>query len=288
MLGQGSLLDGIGVNIGAGRGAAAAAGGRGAGLAPDARGANPLQQLDGALKAKLAAWKAWASASAERKRKVRRAAWIACGLFVVGAGVGSYMVFGPTPKPDYEVDPFDDVLDYTLLTDDFNSLPLDQRLDLVRQLIGRFKDMGDSEIPLVASFAAGISGEARKQLEKNASRLVLDLMDRHALEYESAKPEDKEKALDNALVGLSKTFEALGGKVSDKSDAERLAEASDNAKRDEKWIKSSSSEQLGNMTGRMMSTMNDTIAQQASPQQKGRMAPMMRDMTRHLRGQSVK
>ncbi|MEK6701240.1 MAG: hypothetical protein AABZ53_03185 [Planctomycetota bacterium] len=274
-LGQGSLLEGIAVNAAASR--------------PQPRTTvSPLKRLDATLKTKIAAWKAWAGASVDRKRKVRLASWIACGLLVVGAGAGAYMVFGPTPKPDYEVDPFDDVLDYTLLTDDFNSLPLDQRLELIRQLVGRFKDMGDSESSLVAAFAAGISGEARKQLEKNASRLVLDLMDKHALEYEKAKPEDKEKALDDALVGLSKTFEALGGKISDKTDSERIAEAEENAKRDEKWIKSADSQRLGDMTGRMMSTMNDTIAQQASPQQRGRMAPMMRDMTRHLRGQSVK
>ncbi len=273
-LGQGSLLDGIAVSAGAAR--------------ASAPGVSPLRRLDAAIKARVAGWKAWANASTERRHRVVVGAWIACGIFVAGAGVGSYFVFRPTPKPDFDDGLLDNVLDYTLLSDDFNNLPLEERLDLLRQLIGRFKDMGDSESPIVAAFAAGISGEARKQLEKNASRLVLDLMDKHALDYAKARPEDREKTLDDALVGLSKTFEALGGRVSDKSDAERLSEAGDNAKRDEAWIKSADKEQIGNMTGRMMSTMNDTIAQQATPQQKGRMAPLMRDMTRHLRGQSVK
>ena len=44
---------------------------------------------------------------------------------------------------------------------------------------------------------------------------------------------------------------------------------------------------LGRDTGRMMLTIKDTVAAQSSAQERGRMTLMMRDMTRHLRGEPI-
>jgi hypothetical protein len=179
------------------------------------------------------------------------------------------------------------VLDFTLLTDGFNDLPIEERLRLLKDLVSRFNSMDGSESELVAAFAAGISGKARKQLEKNASKLVLDVLDREALAYEKVPPEERGEAAEQAFVALFKTMDALDGRETTKSDDEIIAQGKDEAQRGKDWIRKQDRDKLGREAGRMILTVNDTIAKQSSAQQRGRMGLMMRDMTRQLRGEPV-
>ncbi len=267
--GQGSLLEGLQIPVQPGR--------------------IPLRQrLNRAWESRVVAWRAWASATPERARNVRRGSAGAAAVLVIGLGAGAYFAFAPKPQPDYLVDPFDDVLDFTMLSDEFNNLPIDERLRLIKELVGRFKSMDGSESELVAAFAAGITGQARKQLEKNASKLVLDVLDREAVKYEKSSPEDREKAIESSFVALFKTMDALDGRETDKTDEEIVEEGKEEAERGKEWIKKQDRERLGRNTGRMVLTLNDTIAKQASAQQRGRMTLVMRDMTRHLRGEPIK
>jgi hypothetical protein len=236
---------------------------------------------------RVTAWRVWMHATPQRAARVRRAGTVAAALAVVGAGVGAYLVLRPTPVPDYIHDPFDDVLDFTLLTDGFNDLPIEERLRLLRELVSRFNSMDGSDSELVAAFAAGISGKARKQLEKNASKLILDVLDREALVYEKVPPEERGEAAEKAFVALFKTMDALDGRETTKSDEEIVAQGRDEAERGKEWIRKQDREKLGRDTGRMLLSVNDTIAKQSSAQQRGRMGLMMRDMTRQLRGEPV-
>jgi hypothetical protein len=147
--------------------------------------------------------------------------------------------------------------------------------------------MDGSDSEMVAAFAAGITGKARKQLEKNASRLMMDVMDREAVRYVKAPPGEKEKALDGAFVAFFKTMDALDGKETEKSDQEILEEGKGEARRGKEWIQKQDKQRLGRDTGRMMLTLKDTVAANSSAQERSRMTVMMRDMTRRLRGEPV-
>jgi hypothetical protein len=268
-IGEGSLLEGLGPT-------------------PVATPRVPIRdRLNRAWDRRAASWRAWMQPTPARAARVRRAGLAAVVLAVVGTGVGAYFVLRPTPVPDYIHDPFDDVLDFTLLTDGFNDLPIEERLRLLKDLVSRFNSMDGSESELVAAFAAGISGKARKQLEKNASKLVLDVLDREALAYEKVPPEERGEAAEQAFVALFKTMDALDGRETTKSDDEIIAQGKDEAQRGKDWIRKQDRDKLGREAGRMILTVNDTIAKQSSAQQRGRMGLMMRDMTRQLRGEPV-
>lgn len=245
------------------------------------------QRLNGAWDRRAAAWRVWLDAAPGRRTRVRQGAITLAIIAVLGAGAGGYFALRPTPVPDYEKDPFDDVLDFTLLTDDFNGLPIEERLRLLKDLIKRFDSMDGSESELVAGFAAGISGKARKQLEKNASKLVMDVLDREALQYEKAPPEERAKAAEHAFISLYRTMDALDGKDTDKSDQEIVEQGKEEARKGREWIQKQDRQRLGRDTGRMMLSIKDTVASQSSAQERGRMTLMMRDMTRHMRGEPI-
>ncbi|MCA9300340.1 MAG: hypothetical protein KDA28_14820, partial [Phycisphaerales bacterium] len=128
-------------------------------------------RLDAKLKATLRS-----CVGTTRRRRVL--AGIAA-LVVIGGAVGTWLAVRPTPKPDPWAG-LDELFDYTLLTDDFNDLPIEERLEMIRAIIDKMKSMDSSDSVLVATFAAQIKGYARQQLEKNASRLAIDLWDDYA------------------------------------------------------------------------------------------------------------
>lgn len=270
-LGVGSLMDGLAVPAGV--------------VATPSKSIR--ERLNGWAEGKSAAWKAWANTTPDRARRVKLWTRVGAGLVLVAIAAGAFFALRPTPKPDYEKDPFDDVLDFTLLTDGFNDLPIKERLALIGDLMKRIKSMDGGDSLAMAAFAEGIAGEARKQLEKNASKLVFDVLDQHATEYVKLDAKEREAALDKAYLDLSKTLDALDGRTSDKSDEQRLADGRRDAQKGMEFIKKSDREQLGRDSGRMAATLNDTMAKNASPQQRGRAGVMMRDMTRHFRGEKV-
>src|ERR1043165_1788806 len=119
----------------------------------------------------------WIPISQDPKRRKRwvLGARIGAAAGAMAIGVGAYFAFRPVPMPDYATDNLDDVLGYTLLTDEFNKLPIKKRLELIAALVGRLKDMSAGDSVLMASFAAGIAGAAREQMMENASRLAVDV-----------------------------------------------------------------------------------------------------------------
>ncbi|MEO0483475.1 MAG: hypothetical protein AAF138_07595 [Planctomycetota bacterium] len=70
---------------------------------------------------------------------------------------------GPS-KPNFEIADLDDVLGFALLEDSFNDLPVEERIELVGTMVGRFQSMDAGDSVLLAAFAAGVTGEAREQL----------------------------------------------------------------------------------------------------------------------------
>jgi hypothetical protein len=215
----------------------------------------------------------------------RRLRYSVLAVLLIGGTIGAYFGLRPVPQPDYANDPMDDVLNYTLLTDEFNKLPIDKRLELLHDLIERIKTMQSSDSALMAAFAASIdTDKLRKQLEENASRLAMDVWDKYALDYQS-KPADQRPAyLDQTLVNMEKMMETVAGVQSDKSDEQRIKEAREQAKRDQEHLQKGDGP-TGGQLARMSDIMRNKMGSHSSPQQQQRGMQLMRDMTRNLRGQ---
>lgn len=216
----------------------------------------------------------------------RRIRWGSLAAIAIVSAVWAFLALRPAPQPDFAAAPMDSVLEYTLLEDDFNKLPIDTRLDLLRQLIERVKTMGASDSVLMAAFAASIEGDLREQMMKNASKLVLDVWDKFAIDYVGVPVDDRPKYLDDKYLELVKMMETLAGQQSDKTDEQRLDEARRQAKRDEEIFASGRGPDAAAMAG-MAAFMRNGLGRHSSPQQQLRGQQLMRDMTRHFRGRDV-
>jgi hypothetical protein len=239
------------------------------------------------LRDKGKAW--WSSRMDDPSRRPRfiRQLQIAGAVLAVGAGVGAYFAFRETPQPDYLKDPLDDVFNYTLLTDEFNRLPVEKRLELIGQLVTRLKGMGGGDSMLLAGFASGIAGSARKQIEENASKLAIDLWDKYAKDYSKVPDVDRGDFLDKTFIDFVKTMETVSGNPSDKPDEERLAEVRRQAQRDRERMKDSSRQPRAEDMGRMFRFMDQNVGSHATAEQRNRGMMMMRDMMRHFRNQDL-
>lgn len=202
-------------------------------------------------------------------------------LALAGAGVGTWLAVRHRPPPDYKTARIDLIFDYTLLTSDFNSLPIEQRQRLIGELIQRVSDMKGSESGMLAAFAAGIYGSAREQLEENVSRLMLDTADVHAAGYSNVPLEQRGEYLDQAVLSLMRMAEAVSGQVSTQSDAERLTDAREQAQRDAEFLKSG--QLSAQAAGTMFLILDRGIGEHANAHQRARVSTMLRDMTDRLR-----
>jgi hypothetical protein len=219
----------------------------------------------------------------ERRRVWKKRSLVFGPPLLVALAVGAWLVFGPPRKPDYRRDNLKKVFNYTLLTDQFNNLPVEERLRLIGLLVERMKSMSSGDSALMAAFAAGIAGQAREQLEKNAARLAIDVWDSYAARYADVPPDDRGAYLDHAFIEFTKMMETMGGRTRDISDEERLAEGHRQAERDKKEFTRGGAPP-GRALGRLFMFMNDDMGSHASPSQRARGEVMMMDMIRRMRG----
>ena len=238
------------------------------------------------LRARAGAWWQRRTATPALKRRTMRALWAVAGVAAVGAGVGFYFALRPVPEPDYATTGLDDVFNYTLLTDEFNKLPVEERLRLMGQLVQRLQSMGGSDSMLLAAFAAGIEGSARQQIERNISTMMVDVWDKWAKDYPKVDPKERDTFLDKTFVDFTKMMEAVGGKPRNVSDEQRLAEVKRQSARDRQAIKNGDGPPPEALAG-MFGMMKNTVGGYANPAQQARGAQMMRDMVRHFRGQDI-
>jgi hypothetical protein len=288
-----SLLDGIGQGATAPEGSIAAAGpGNSVGSG------SVMQKLRGmtaGAHAKLTVqWPAraknWWGGQMQDPAKRPRALLmlrVGIGVAVIGMGVGSYFALRPVPQPDYMTDGMDDIFNYTLLTDEFNNLPIEERMKLIGQLVKRLKSMSGGDSMLMASFAAGIAGSARKQIEENVSLLAVDMWDKYAKDYTKVPDSERTEYLEATFVEFTKTFEALLGDVNEKSDEQRLADVRKQSDRDRKRMADPNRQPRGEELSNTFRFLDSNVGGNASPEQRSRGAVMLRDMARHFRGQDV-
>lgn len=225
----------------------------------------------------------FAGTPAKRARLKKWAIWGGPpALLAVAAG--AFFLLRPVPQPDYRRDSLKRVFNYTLLTDEFNRLPVEKRLELIGQLVERLKGMSAGESVVLAAFAAGIAGEARKHIEENASRLAIDLWDKYALDYARVSPEDRAAYLDRTLIEFMKTMETVSGEPRDMSDSERIADVKKQIERDREFFRSGKRQPSTQGLARMFRFMNENVGGHATPDQRARGQVLMRDMMRHFRG----
>ena len=224
--------------------------------------------------------------AALRDPRVRLALGSSAGMLALaGAIVGVATLVGPA-RPDYGSDRIDALFRYTLLTDEFNKLSVQERADLIGQLVQRVGSMGSSDSVLLAAFASTISGEAREQLLDNASKLFIDMIDEQAVAYDPRAPKQERVAqIEQSMVEMMKLFERMAGEENDATDEERVEEAKAQAQRDMRAVERG--EFGAEDAGRFFGIMNRTLGSRSSPHQTARGGRMLRDMTRHLRGQDI-
>jgi hypothetical protein len=220
-----------------------------------------------------------------RKKTMRAIKFGSPVLVLLLAGLG-WWVFGPRLQPDYDRAPIDDVFDYTMLSDEFNRLPIEERLKLIGKLVQRMKGMSADDSVLLAAFASGIGGAARHQLEENASRLAIDMWDKYAKDYGAVPPDKREEYLENTYVEFTKMMEDLSGQHREMSDADRINEGKAQGQKDMKWAKEHPDKLPdGEAMGRVAAVLNNSVGTHATPEQRARGQLMMRDMVREFRGQ---
>ncbi len=223
----------------------------------------------------------------QRAARTRRTVIVGGAVLLVAGAVTAFLVLRPVPKPDYETAGLDDLFNYTLLTDEFNRLPVQERMRLIGQLVQRLKNMEPSESLLLASFAAGIEASAREQIEENGSRLAVDAWDMYAKDYDGVPEEEREQYLEGTFVEFSKMMEAVAGDQREVSDADRINEMRSQVKEDMQEIKDPDRRPDNEQLADFMGFMNNTVASRANAQQRVRGQQMMRDMVRHFRGQDI-
>ena len=219
----------------------------------------------------------------ERRDKTRHRALVFGPPLLAALGFGAWMLFRPVPQPDYKTARMDSIFNYTLLTDEFNRLPVEKRMELIGQLVQRLSDMSAGDSALLGAFAGGIAGAARQQIEENVSRLAIDLWDKHAANYNAVPPEQRAEFLDNVFVEYVRTFEALDGKPTTKTDEQLLGEAKRQSDRDRRALADGRGMPPPEALGRTFGYLRYNVGSHASPAQKVRGQLMLRDMVRHFR-----
>jgi len=218
---------------------------------------------------------------------VRRVSATAGVLLVVLIGTWAATRLMPTPKPNFLDGDLGDVLEFALLSDDFNKLPLDERMRLLKDLVQRMKTMSADDAPIMAAFAAGIEKEMRRQLETNVKKLAADMIDEYAADYSTVPPEKASEYLDDAVIRFTELMEDVAGEKSPlpRDEKERLAVIKTQAKKDEERMREDTSKLTAGRAARFFEFVHKDDDAVSSPVQRGRTVRFMRDMTRHLRGQ---
>lgn len=215
----------------------------------------------------------------DAKRVFGHATILWCLVFL--SGFGFYAYWERHHKPNYALDPIDDVAEFTFLRDDFNNLSIEERLKLIREFADRLRDASSSDSAMLASFAAGISGKAREQIAANASRLMLDMVDKSAIEYASLTGADREKFLEKSVIEWTRIADQVGGR-GERTDEEILADVKKETEQREKMRERMGPERSARMASGIMSFLNNNVAKHSNPIQQQRTLQMMADVNKHF------
>lgn len=252
----GSLLDEIGVNA----------------VAPPSPGT--AESLASRFTAAIS--KSWS----DRKTRARLVGAI-CILALAGATLGGYRYWQYHHRPDYALDPIDDLAEFTFLRGDFNSLPIKERLKLIKDFADRIRNASSGDSALLASFAAGISGKAREQIQENGARLMLDMVDASAIDYAKVPPEERGTFLEKSVIEWTRIGDQVSGRP-ERSDEEILADVRKQTEERDERRKKMGPERSAKMAAGIVGFLNGNVANHANPVQSQRTLQMMSDVNKHF------
>ncbi|MSR28443.1 MAG: hypothetical protein EXS03_02560 [Phycisphaerales bacterium] len=181
------------------------------------------------------------------------------------------------PPPSIFDTPVDDVLGYLAL-DDFNKLPLDERMKFLMDLATRFRDMDSSDSAAMAGFFAGLAGPMRQQLTQNVRNLARDILVQGAAGYFGAA--DRGKYIDGWVLEWTKMGERLAtGKERVRSDKERLDRIKTQAKRNDQQLGEATTPSLTEDNALdFVSFWQKEVEGTASPKQQGQILRFLEDV----------
>jgi hypothetical protein len=234
--------------------------------------------------------RSWRPRLSDHQRTIARRAGALGGLtLLLVGGIWAILALAPRPTPDYLDADMDDILDYTLLSDDFNSLPIERRMELLRDLVQRLKTLSGEDSAAMAAFAATIKKEMRRQMERNIKQLAADTMDIYASDYAKTPPEEQDRFLDEAIIGFTEMMEEIAGEDSPlpRDRGERLTAIKDQARKDVGMLRENDERPTARRVAQFFEFIHSDQQNISDPVQRGRNVRFMRDMTRHLRGQDV-
>lgn len=208
----------------------------------------------------------------------------AAAIGVLAGAAIAWNAYRPIWAPDFSKAPLKNVLNFALLDADFNRLPLEERMRLILDLAKRLQGMGAGDSALLAAFAAGISGEARRQLEDNIRRLGIDMMASWGARYAEVPETDRAAFLEATAVEWSRLGDQLTGRERNLSDSERLDEMREQSRRDAERGRATDTGLTPDRAGNLFRWVQNDINQNTSANQRAQTSVFVRDMTRVLRG----
>ena len=219
----------------------------------------------------------------------RRQAVIGIGSTVVAlalliGGVSWWLAARWQPPPSIFDAPVNDVLGY-LAMDDFNELPLEERMRYLQEFATRFQGMQQEESAAAAAFIASVTGPTREQLRQNARTLAKDVMLEGAEGYFATPEAERAAFLDNWLADWQRfAEEAVRGEARDLDNEERASRIREDAQEDIQ--RERNPEDLPPLntqaTARFLGFWQSDIESASTPREQGQIIRFMEDLRVHL------
>ena len=169
----------------------------------------------------------------EHRGRVVRWAGGALAAALVAAGAWWWFDVRWKPPPSIFDSPVDSILGY-FTTDDFNRLPVAERVKYLQDFVGRFRGMSQQDSVVAAAFLAGVTGKVREQLTQNVRILAKDILAEGAEKFVNLPESERGPFIDRWVADWFRFAEATAtGKESTRSDAEIVGNAREEAKRGE-------------------------------------------------------
>ncbi len=204
----------------------------------------------------------------------------------LGGGAWAWWSSRWRPPPSIFDTPVDDVLGY-LAIDDFNRLPLEERVRFMIDFANRFRGVEQSESAVMAAFFAGLTVNAKEQLRQNARTLAKDILAEGAATYVNLPDKERGEFIDAWLVRWSKVGEEIAmGEPRQRSDEDRIDEFRREARRGqerqaERRVDISLTE-VG--AARFLDLWQSDVEKAATPREQGQITRFMVDVRKRLTG----
>ncbi len=194
----------------------------------------------------------------------------------------------PTPPPDVWDDGLGDVAGF-LFDEDFNRLPPRERMRLITEFAARFNSGSQDDAALLAMFVADVTYDMRQQIEDNLTKLAVDMWTTWADEYAAVSDIDREDYLNQLLLEFDQMGDTINNRDHDITDEERLAKMENQAQKDRNNMRGSNSGKppsTEKVTG-LFGFYSNEVASRVGAVERGRIAMLTRDLSKHVRGESL-